>query len=172
MPSASELKRPPTIEGLLSVAVKVDIRYKDGGQLERGWFELDGEGRPELEELIQRFGQQGIDAFNRAFITRSFGRELKKRTERLTQSIVDFASEDDAPDISWMRGGLDASREGLRDLLKEIREGKEVPVLLGGKKPSSYYEQGFRYGQFPPKDAITIKLKKPTPRTRVAQPNL
>ena len=93
---------------------------------------------------------------------------MVNRMKSLTQYIVHAASEDDAPDISYIRGQWDAERGALRNLLESIGRGEEVSVLLGGK--SEYFQRGSQFGQWPEKDTISIKLKSPSPT--VAQPNL
>jgi hypothetical protein len=170
MGSEGEQKGTSTIEELLPTAANVYIDYVDGGQLlgQGGWLELNGEGMSALGELVQRFGQQGTDAFNKVFITPDFEQGMENRIKRLTRNIVDTDSEDDAPDISWTRGQWDAERGGLGNLLRNIRKGEEVSIRLGGKD-GKYLQRGYQFVRFPAEDAILVKLKKPN--STVAQPN-
>lgn len=161
---------PSIIEQLLSKATSVDIQYVDGGFLGDSWFELSGKGRIALEELTQKFGQQGVDAFNKAFITPDFEQRIESRMARLTEDIRStFDEAQSASDVAQSRSVRCAERDGLDNILRSLRRGEEVPIKINRREGEHHFHDivGVRnelyFGIFPARDAVLINLKKPNP---------
>ena len=149
-------ERTSTLEQLLPKAISVDIKYVDGSFLGERWFELDGEGRPALEQLVLRFGQDGVDAFNKAFITPDFEKHIEDHVTEISDDIkANFEDAQSDPDLKYYRGILSLARDGLQNILNDIRIGNEVPIRIHS------IPFGFPSVKFPSKDAISIILKKP-----------
>lgn len=134
MTSPQEQGLGSTIESLVPQATEVYLNFVDGGYYGQGdWLEFRGDGEQALRELVEKFGDEGIDAFNQAFITPEFEESTRGRIKRLTDSIIADYEEDDAPDVRYGRNKMSAERSRLEDLLKVLNMDVGYVILLGSK---------------------------------------
>ncbi len=160
MQSPQEQETVSTIESLFPRAAQVFIGFVDGGWYGQGdWLEFRGDGKAELRELAERFGEKGVDAFSQAFVTPEFEQGIEARVKNLTQDIIDAADEILAPDVNYIRNKWAAERSLLQELLRGIRGGEEVQVLLGDKH---YIQRGRNFGNVPEEGTVSIALKRST----------
>lgn len=158
MPAIQEQDKKTTIEALASQAKNVRIEFVDGGFLGQhgGWLRFSGEGEKSLKELYERFGQEGIDTFNKTYVTSEFEQGIERRTHDLLKSAVNTPDDDDF--LYRLRVNMFQEEESLRNLLKVIRSGGEVKIVLG---EIDRWEMGNKYAQDPKEGAISIRLARP-----------